>query len=191
MKNLKNVKKAAILLKVFSLLIFAGILGYVIYNYVKNNIVDVWCLCICIIFAIVVAFSYFIKTFMWNKGSKRNRILLYVFVILACLIPTVLNIICSFTSGAYVNNEQVMSLIDSGLPMEFVAILWAVLVAVLYSAICAVVAIYVEKSIIPKNEQMLEEAKAKIMIELQKQEALKKEQQKQNSKTSKNNNKKK
>jgi len=189
MKNLKNVKKAAILLKVFSLLIFAGVLGYVIYNYVKNNIVDVWCLCICIILAIVVAFAYFTKTFMWNKGSKRNRVLLYIFVILACLIPTILNIICEFTSGKYINNEQVMSLINSGFPIVFVAILWAVLVALLYSCICAVVAIYVEKSIIPKNEQMLEEAKAKIMIELQKQEAFKKEQQRQNN-TNKNNKKK-
>ena len=190
MKNIKDVKKVALLLKIFSLLILVGVLSYVIYNYVKNSIVDVWCLCICIILAIIVSFVYFTKTFMWNKGAKRNRILLYIFVILACLIPTILNIISSFASGAYVNNEQVMSLIDSGLPTVFVGILWGVLVALLYSCICAVIAIYVEKSIIPKNEQMLEEAKAKIMIELQKQEALKKEQQKQNNKTKKNNKKK-
>ena len=169
MKSFKDVKKATILLKVFSLILLFGAIGYVIYKYVTSKTIDAWCLCLIIFFTIVVAFVFFTKTFMFGNNAKRNRILLYVCVTLLCIIPSVLNIVCEFTSGRYVENSDVMAMINSGSPIVFVAILWGLLVTVLYSGICAAIAIYVEKGIVPKNEEVLEEAKAKLQIELEKQ----------------------
>ena len=74
MKNFKDVKKVALLLKVFSILILAGVLTYVIYNYVKNGNVDVWCLCICIFIAIVVAFGAMALCDFLEKKLKQKWI---------------------------------------------------------------------------------------------------------------------
>lgn len=169
MKDLGKIKKAMVLLKIFSVLLLGCVVGYIIYNYIKNNTVDVWCFCIAIFLAFAVVFIYFTKTFMVGPKAKRNRILLYVFIPLACVVPSVLNIICKFTTGSYTSNTDVMSMIDSGMPLVFVAILWCLIIVLLYGVVCSIVAIYVEKSIVPKNEEMIEEMKTKLQIELQKQ----------------------
>lgn len=169
MKDLGKIKKAMILLKIFSVLLLGCVVGYIIYNYIKNNTIDVWCFCIAIFLAFAVVFIYFTKIFMVGPKAKRNRILLYVFIPLACVVPSVLNIVCKFTTGSYTSNTDVVSMIDSGMPLVFVAILWCLIIVLLYGAVCAFIAIYIEKSIVPKNEEMIEGIKAKMQIELQKQ----------------------
>ena len=179
MKNIKDVKKATILLKIFSVVLLLGTIGYIIYNYVKNESIDAWCICLAIFFSLIIAFIYFTKTFLFCPKAKRNRILLYIFVPFVFAIPSVLSIICEFISGKYLENTDVMSMINSGFPKIFVLLLWVFIVLFLYSIICAVVAIYVEKSIVPRNEELVEELKAKLEIEMQKQKA---ENTKQNKK---------
>ena len=98
MKDLGKIKKAMILLKIFSVLLLGCVVGYIIYNYIKNNTIDVWCFCIAIFLAFAVVFIYFTKIFMVGPKAKRNRILLYVLIPLACVVPSVLNIVCKFTT---------------------------------------------------------------------------------------------
>ena len=179
MKNIKDIKKATILLKIFSVVLFLGTIGYIIHNYVKNGSIDAWCICLAIFFSLIIAFIYFTKTFLFCPKAKRNRILLYVIIPFVFAIPSVLSIICEFISGKYLENADVMSMINSGFPKIFVLLLWVFIVLFLYSIICAVVAIYVEKSIVPRNEELVEELKAKLEIEMQKQKA---ENTKQNKK---------
>lgn len=115
-KKPKKIKKKfnyILLIQILGLVALAACLFETIYQVVCYKNADDWLVILCYIMAVILIVTFFKKQFIFDKKAIRNRILLYVGLLIILCIPNIVGEIILYTSAGYGDIPEVIKLVGN------------------------------------------------------------------------------